>query len=270
MTSQPIIQDTKPLKPFILWAGGKRKIAHKLIAHLPKKFNHYYEPFVGGGALLFNLQKEKSFIVDLNEELITSYKVIRNNLKPLMKSLDKHKENHNEDYFYKIRDDYKPRSDMGIASRFIYLNKTCFNGLYRVNKKGEFKTSSGKKLQEKLKIYEKENLELMSEYLKGVNICHASFEKIQPKKNDFVYFDPPYHKTFNAYTKDGFGDEGQKRLSEFVKKLSKRGVKIMISNSDTELIRELYKDFTIYVISAPRSLNWRSKKKVDELIIVNY
>ena len=272
-------------KPFVKWAGGKRQIIDKLRKLAPEEFNTYYEPFVGGGALLFELSPKKAVINDYNSELMNVYSVLCNEdkFKKLCKELNKHEANHSEEYYYEIRDKdknkttYNRLADYTRAARTIYLNKACFNGLYRVNRKNEFNVPFNKK--DKVNTYEGNNLITVSNYLtmNDIKILNEDFEKAvkDAKKGDFIYFDPPYDsdtETFTSYTDEGFGKEEQRRLAKVFKDLDKRGCYVMLSNHNTTLINELYKDYNINVIEAKRNINANGKKrgKVEEVIITNY
>ena len=272
-------------KPFVKWAGGKRQIIDKLLKYAPDNFNTYYEPFVGGGALLFELQPKKAVINDYNSELMNVFECIKDEEKfsNLCNELNHHEANHSEEYYYKIRDidrnksKYNKMADYKKAARTIYLNKACFNGLYRVNSKNEFNVPFGKK--NKVNTYDGPNLGIIHCLLNffDIQLMSGDFEdaKKKKKKGDFVYFDPPYDSdtyTFNSYTEDGFGKDQQKRLSDVFKELDKRGCYVMLSNHNTSLIKELYKDYNIHVIEAKRNINANGKKrgKVEEVIITNY
>jgi len=272
-------------KPFVKWAGGKRQIIDKLTKLVPYEYNTYYEPFVGGGALLFELSPKKAVINDSNSELMNVYSCIKDEdkYKKMCSELNKHETNHSEEYYYQIRNKDKDKAkfdkiaDYKRAARTIYLNKACFNGLYRVNSKNEFNVPFNKK--DKVNTYERENLSIISSYLNynDVEILCVDFEEAvkTAKKGDFIYFDPPYDSdtsTFTSYTEDGFGKDEQKRLSEVFKDLDKRGCYVMLSNHNTTLINELYKDYNIHVIEAKRNINSNGKKrgKVEEVIITNY
>lgn len=272
-------------KPFVKWAGGKRQIIAKLKSFIPVDYNTYYEPFVGGGALLFELSPERAVINDYNHELINVYKVLcdEEKFKQMCKVLNAHETNHNEEYYYEIRNkdrnkkSFNRLADYTKAARTIYLNKACFNGLYRVNGKNEFNVPFGKKT--KVNTYEGSNLITVSNYLtmNNVTILSVDFEESvkDAKKGDFIYFDPPYDSdtsSFTNYTENGFGKEEQKRLARVYKELCERGCYVMLSNHNTKLINELYEDFNIHVIEAKRNINANGKKrgKVEEVIITNY
>ena len=236
-------------KPFVKWAGGKRQIIDKLKEYAPDTFNTYYEPFVGGGAFLFELSPKNAVINDYNKELMNVYECIKdaNKFDKMCKELNHHEIEHSEDYYYKIRnmDRDKKRfnkiADYKRAARTIYLNKACFNGLYRVNSKNEFNVPFGKK--SKVNTYEGQNLGIVCGYLNynNIRILSTDFEEAvkDAKKGDFIYFDPPYDSdtsTFNSYTEEGFGKEEQKRLAKVFKELDKRGCYVMLSNHNTKLV----------------------------------
>jgi DNA adenine methylase len=207
-------------KPFVKWAGGKRQIIDKLKKCVPEEFGTYFEPFVGGGALLFELSPRKAVINDYNEELMNVFECIKdeNRFSKMCSELNKHEANHSEEYYYLIRNvdrdkaKYKKMVDYKRAARTIYLNKACFNGLYRVNSKNEFNVPFGKKV--KVNTYEGQNLGIIHAYLNlnEIDILNTDFEEAvkDAKKGDFIYFDPPYDSetsTFNSYTEEGFGKE---------------------------------------------------------------
>lgn len=272
-------------KPFVKWAGGKRQIIDKLKKCLPEDFNTYYEPFIGGGALLFELSPQKAVINDSNEELMNVYRVLCNEekFKKMCHTLNHYETSHSEEFYYEIRNkdrnkkSFNRLADYTRAARTIYLNKACFNGLYRVNSKNEFNVPFGKK--KKVNTYEGSNLITVSNYLtmNDVKILCCDFEEAvkDAKKGDFIYFDPPYDSdtsTFNSYTETGFNKDEQRRLAKVFKELDKRGCYVMLSNHNTQLINELYKDYNIHHVEAKRNINSNGKKrgKVEEVIITNY
>lgn len=272
-------------KPFVKWAGGKRQIIDKLKMYVPYEYNTYYEPFVGGGALLFELSPKKAVINDYNEELMNVFNCIKDEVRfnKMCLELNHHEANHSEEYYYEIRNKdrdkikFKKLADYKRAARTIYLNKACFNGLYRVNSKNEFNVPFGKKV--KVNTYEGQNLGIIHSYLNfnDVEVLSVDFEESvkNAKEGDFIYFDPPYDSetsTFNSYTENGFGKVEQERLARVYKELSDRGCYVMLSNHNTKLVQELYKDFNIHVIEAKRNINANGKKrgKVEEVIITNY
>ncbi len=274
------------LTPIVKWAGGKRQILDQIKESMPDSFNNYYEPFIGGGALLFELMPNSAIINDVNQELLAIYKCLSDNeLYSLMvKELDIHEEKHSEEYFYEVRSwDRNPRFELEPlwkrAARAIYLNKTCFNGLYRVNEKGYFNVPSAKKI--KVKIYDKENLEGIHQYFINNNITILMGDFVEAcrtaKQGDFVYFDPPYDVldnkiSFTAYSKFNFNRDDQIRLAECFKDLTNRGVKCLLSNHNTGFINEIYKGFNIKVIKARRNINSNGNNRgpVEEVLISNY
>ena len=272
-------------KPFVKWAGGKRQIIDKLLEYAPKEFSRYFEPFVGGGALLFELSPKNAVINDFNKELINVYDCIKdeNKFKKMCNELNHYEANHSEEFYYEIRNKDRDKNkfnkmvDYKRAARTIYLNKSCFNGLYRVNSKNEFNVPFNKK--NKVNTYDSVNLGIIHSYLNFNNVKTLSvdFEESvnDANKGDFIYFDPPYDSdtsTFNSYTEDGFGKKEQERLFKVYKELSGRGCYVMLSNHNTKLINELYKDYNIHVIEAKRNINSNGSKrgKVEEVIITNY
>ncbi|MEG1506817.1 MAG: DNA adenine methylase [Bacilli bacterium] len=272
-------------KPFVKWAGGKRQIIDKLKQYVPDDYLTYYEPFIGGGALFFELSPKNAVINDSNFELMNVYKILCDHEKytKMCSVLNKYEKNHSEEFYYEIRNKdrniktFNRLSDYTKAARTIYLNKTCFNGLYRVNSKNEFNVPSNKKI--KINTYESENLLTIHMYfsMNNIKMLNVDFEKSveTAKKGDFIYFDPPYDSdtsTFNSYTEDGFGKEEQVRLANVFKDLSDRGCLVMLSNHNTTLVNELYKGFNIHVINAKRCINANGKKRgnVEEVIITNY
>ena len=269
--------------PFIKWVGGKRRLIPNLTEFIPKTYNNYYEPFLGGGAFFFNeyyknlLQNKKTeyFLNDYNKTLINAYEVVKNDKNKLIDNLRLHKKKHNPEYYYEVRSLHNLTGKVENSARFIYLNKTCFNGLYRVNKKGEFNVPIGR--YENPDITQEDNLDLVSDVLKRVKLFNEDFEKIKPSKEDFIYIDPPYYplnktSSFTAYTELDFGKEAQIRLRDYIEKLTKNGVYVMLSNSDTPFINDIYKAFNINYIKVSRSINSNASKrgKVNEVIITNY
>lgn len=272
-------------KPFVKWAGGKRQIMKDIKKYIPDNYSTYYEPFVGGGAVFFELAPKKAVLNDYNKELMNVFECIKDEIRfeKMCNELNHHEANHSEEYYYKIRDldrdkkKFNKLVDYKRAARTIYLNKACFNGLYRVNSKNEFNVPYGKK--EKVNTYEGQNLGIVHCILNfnDIELLSTDFEEAvkNAKKDDFIYFDPPYDSdtsTFNSYTEDGFGKEEQVRLSELFEKLDKKGCYIMLSNHNTKLIRDLYKNYNINVIKAKRNINANGKKRgnVEEVLITNY
>jgi len=263
-------------RPFVKWAGGKSQILGHLLGCVPPRFGRYYEPFVGGGALFFALLPEDAVISDSNEELINAYLVIRDHVEELIESLKKHR--NEEDYYYAVREqDPDKLSPVERASRFIYLNKTCYNGLWRVNSRGKFNVPFGR--YKNPRICDEENLRAVSRALQGVSILCCDFEEAVANAGpgDFVYFDPPYYPLsetarFTQYTREDFGPEEHARLARVFKELDKRGCFVLLSNSDTEFVRSLYAGYNIRPVQANRCINCKGdrRKGVTELLISNY
>jgi len=272
----------KKAPTFVKWAGGKKQLISQFKRFFPKKINRYIEPFVGGGAVVFYIiknHKPKEVIVsDINEELMNAYKVIKKNPERLIKLLKKYKKKHNKEEYYQIRaEDTKFLSSLIRAGRFIYLNKTCFNGLYRVNSKGQFNVPMGSYKNPSI-VMEKE-LKEISKFLKKVKLKVMSFEEVLKiaKRGDFIYLDPPYYplkkgKSFTTYTKDNFLEKEQEQLAEVFNKLNKKGCKVMLSNSDTKFIKDLYKDYKINFVKARRMINCEGsgRGKIKEIVVTNY
>ena len=270
-------------KPFVKWVGGKRSLLDELMARMPSDFNHYYEPFLGGGALFFALRsitgggRNKRCLSDINRDLITAYQVIQRDADPLIAKLRQHAQKHSRAYYYDTRKQHHLQDPIERAARFIYLNKTCFNGLWRVNSKGEFNVpiSSAKKPG----ICQEDNLRACHIALQDVDIRVQDFRKTAAGKDDFVYFDPPYHplnatSSFTSYAKNGFTPQDQTALRDLCLALHRQDVKLMLSNSDTAFIRQLYDNaiFAIATVQAPRMVNRDADKRgaVNELLITNY
>ncbi len=266
--------------PIVKWVGGKRQLMFELLKNMPENYNRYFEPFIGGGALFFELQPQNGYISDMNEELINLYTVVRDNVYTLIDDLNKHEVS--KEYFLKIRnldrtEKYNKLSDIQKASRFIYLNRTCFNGLYRVNSQGQFNVPFGN--YKNPKIVDAENLINCSKLLKNTEICCADFSGILNKvqKGDFVYFDPPYvplneTSSFTSYTKDGFDIDMQFKLRDVCDELDNKGVMFMLSNSDTKLVNELYSNYEIKKVFASRAINanGNGRGKITEVLVRNY
>lgn len=266
----------------VKWAGGKKQLLGQFENFFPKKINRYFEPFIGGGAVAFHILKnykpKEAFLSDKNEGLINVYKNVKYNVEELIEILKDYKELHSKENYYVIREqDPKKLPDIYKAARFIYLNKTCFNGLYRVNSKGKFNVPIGS--YENPAICSEENLREISRMLKNVKLKTMSFENVitHVKKGDFIYFDPPYYplkkgKSFTTYTKDNFLEEEQKLLADIFDKLHKKGCMVMLSNSDTEFIKNLYENFNLNFVRASRMINSNGKDrgKINEVLVTNY
>ena len=278
---------TKKYQPFIKWVGGKRGLLEQIFPLFPKDFNNYYETFVGGGAVFFELyskgllKNEKVVLSDINQELINTYNVVKNSPYELIDNLKDYKKQHSKEFYYKIREldrknDYDKLSNLEKATRFIYLNKTCFNGLYRVNKKGYFNTPIGS--YKNPNIADSDVILSASEALQDVEILQQSFKEIlkQAKQSDLVYFDPPYYplnetSNFTSYDSNCFLEDEQFELFEVFDKLADKKVKVIQSNSDTNFIKELYKNYDINIVNANRFINSKSsgRGKITEVLIRN-
>ena len=268
-------QEPKRAKPFLKWAGGKTQLLPELLKRFPANFNRYHEPFVGGGAVFFGLGPKACTLSDVNADLINTYTAIRDDVDGLIRVLKKHRAE--EEYYYKMRElKVANLNDTEAAARIIYLNRTCFNGLYRVNRKGQFNVPFGKSSNPT--ICNSENLQRVSERLRGVKLrCESVFNIARRvRRNDLIYFDPPYDplsktSSFTSYAKGGFGDEEQIQLAKLFTRLAERGVHVVLSNSDTPFIRKLYKGHRIDRVYARRAINSRADRRgpVGEVIVTS-
>ena len=290
LSRQPsLFKRNELLRPFLKWAGGKRQLLPELRKYYPNKLEYYYEPFLGAAAVLFDLQPKHATISDFNSELINVYNVIKNNADGLIEKLQYHQENNSEEYFYELRaidrnEQFKELSLINKAARIIYLNKTCFNGLFRVNNQGQFNVPYGS--YENPLIVDEIVIKAVSHYLNNadIKIFNLDFADavVDAKKNDFIYFDPPYHpisdtSSFTGYNLQSFGEDDQIRLRDCCDDLIDRGCNILLSNSDSQFIRDLYSDesrysiYTIKTVQARRSINAVStgRGKINEVLIFN-
>lgn len=279
------------VRPFLKWAGGKKQLRRPIINAIRQTgFNRYYEPFVGGGAILFALQSKNCPVInDLNKQLIITYETIKNHVDELIEELQIHKMKNCKEYYYEMREmdrqsdfeDKLKNDPVAIASRLIYLNKTCYNGLYRVNSYGFFNTPYGR--YENPTIYDEEVLRAINNYFvkSKIVIRNGNFDKATKgiKKGDFIYFDPPYDSpnctNFTGYQANKFDREQQEKLRDLAIKLTDKGVKCLLSNADTEYIRELFNDrdiFEISTVKAKRMIgsNADTRRAVNEVLIKNY
>lgn len=277
--------NAKP-KPFVKWVGGKRQLLRQfreLCLYPPEDFNPitntYYEPFVGGGAVFFDLLPKNAELSDLNSELVTTYNVIKNSVDELIQSLQKHI--YDKEYYLEVRArKAEVLSDVEVASRFIFLNRTGFNGLYRVNKSGQFNVPFGR--YNNPVICDKDNLQRVSDALQDVVIKHQDYKSVlkTAKSGDFVYLDPPYYpinatSSFTSYTAEGFLEKEQVELRDTFIKLHKKGCFVMLSNSDTPFINDLYSELdrvVINKITAGRAINSKGsgRGKITEVLVTNY
>jgi DNA adenine methylase len=271
--------------PVVKWVGGKRQIIDEIITYVPDSFSTYYEPFLGGGAVLFELQPKKAVVNDVNEELMNIYEVIKDNVDELIEGLKRHKIKNDKAYFYEIRELDRNREQYNLltpverAARIIYLNKTCYNGLFRVNKSGEFNAPFGN--YKNPNIVNETTLRAVSAYFNKAKIrftCQDFEDALKwSRKGAFVYLDPPYDPvsetaSFTGYDKGGFDRNEQIRLKKTCDKLNKKGIKFLLSNSATDFIMDLYQDYKIEVIQAKRAINSKADRRgnVDEVLVMNF
>lgn len=274
----------KNVTPFVKWAGGKRQLLDKISERLPQTYNNYFEPFIGGGAVLFELQSERAVINDINASLINAYRIIANNPNEFIDKvheLDLNIGDNGKEYYYSLREHYndklmKEEYDVELAALFVFLNKHCFNGLYRVNGKGLFNVPYNNSKKESI---DEVSILNVSEYLKKVTILHGDFEAAcrEAQKGDFVFFDSPYAPlnptSFEAYTKEGFDVESHERLAKLFDTLTQKGCYCMLTNHNTEFINKLYsnKGYRMDVVSVKRMINSDASKRTgEEIIICNY
>lgn len=276
---------TEPsVTPILKWVGGKRQLLDTIVPLIPD-YTTYYEPFVGGGAVLFHMQPQKAFINDSNAELINIYKVIRAYPEELISCLEHHKKENCQEYFYKVRSLDRDREQYGRmtpveqAARIIYLNKTCYNGLFRVNRAGEFNSPWGR--YKNPNIINEITIRAMSRYLtkaKVTILCGDYREALKGiRKGSFVYLDPPYmplstSSSFTGYTAAGFGEQQQIELKKHCDLLNKKGIHFLLSNSCCDFIEDLYKDYIVERVAAKRTINAKADKRgaIDEVLVRNY
>ncbi|MBI2864429.1 MAG: DNA adenine methylase [Chloroflexi bacterium] len=274
-----------PARPFLKWAGGKQRLLGQYEACFPATFDRYVEPFIGGGAVFFHLWNTGrvpagALLFDNNPELVDTYAAVRDSVDELIERLRLHKERHDRDYYYAVRDadrqDHRP-SGVERAARTIYLNKTCYNGLYRVNSEGQFNVPVGS--YKNPRILDESHLRTASRALQKANLDVRGFERLLEvgRAGDFIYFDPPYDPvsrtaSFTGYTAKRFGDEDQRKLARVFAKLSDRGCWCMLSNSHTPLVLQLYREFRIEVVEANRAINSKAngRGRVNEVVVLNY
>ncbi|MBD1872733.1 DNA adenine methylase [Nodosilinea sp. FACHB-131] len=268
---------TLQARPFLKWAGGKSRLLSQYEPFLPTAIDTYYEPFLGGGAMFFHLvgRARRSVLGDINPELVNVYCCVRDRVELLIRHLWDHQRRHNPDYYYQVRQRQNLRSPVERAARLIYLNKTCYNGLYRENSQGHFNVPVGN--YKNPTICDPSLLRAASAALQTAEIHTFSFEMLLERSlspGDFVYFDPPYHplsstSSFTGYSRYGFTGADQERLAAVFRTLVSQGQRVMLSNSDCEFIRELYQGFTMHPILAARAINSRAGRrgKIGELLI---
>ena len=274
----------RSLSPFVKWAGGKRQLLSQIRERMPKEYNNYYEPFIGGGAVLFELLPKQAIINDINIALINAYRQICDNPELFINEvqhLDSEMWEDGKQYYYSLRERYNDKLmqeelDVELAALFVFINKHCFNGLYRVNGKGLFNVPYNNSRKESI---DEDVIREISLYLKNVEILEGDFQAAcaKAKKGDFVFIDSPYAPlnptSFESYTKEGFDIESHKRLADLYDDLTERGCYCMLTNHNTELINELYgnKGYRLDVVSVKRLINSDPSKRVgEEVIICNY
>jgi DNA adenine methylase len=268
------------VRPVLKWAGGKSRLLPRILAELPERIDTYYEPFVGGAAVFFALATERRFkravLGDQNAVLIDVYRAVKKDAEAVIKALEKYE--HDRDEYYRVRAlDPHSLDTTERAARTIYLNKTGYNGLYRVNSKGEFNVPFGR-YKKKPRFCDPDNLRAVARVLKGVKLEVGDFETVckSASRGDAVYFDPPYHPvsrtaSFTAYYKDVFGEAEHKRLSSLFGRLSKKGVAVVLSNSDTEFTRDLFGRFALSKVGVTRPINSKASARgvVNEILVTS-
>lgn len=279
MTAALAVPQLLPSRPFLKWAGGKRRLLRQYEPFLPQRIDTYYEPFLGGGAVFFHLAERanRAVLGDINPELVNVYCCVRDQVETLIRHLWDHQRRHTPDYYYEVRQRQQLRSPVERAARLIYLNKTCYNGLYRENSQGHFNVPVGK--YKNPAICDPALLRAASAALQIADIEAFSFETLLERSltpRDFVYFDPPYHpisptSSFTGYSRYGFTGADQERLAMVFRTLATQGQRVMLSNSDCDLIRQLYQGFTMHPILAARAINSRAGRrgKIGELLITS-
>ena len=279
-TESPLAEQA-PTQPFVKWAGGKRRLVPALAPYFPDEIGTYWEPFVGGAAVFFAFARriKHAILSDTNEELVLTYQILKSDVEALIEQLRLHKRKHDkragqtyEDgktYYRRVRD-AEPTEPVEIAARFLYLNKTCYNGLYRVNSKGKFNVPEGR--YKNPDICNADRLRETSQVLQNATIRVGDFTSIvQPSRNDFVYCDPPYDGVFTSYQASGFGENDQERLRNAANAWTRSGARVVLSNADTPAMRKLYSDFRIHEATAPRPINSKGtgRGNAAELIITS-
>ncbi len=276
-TSQPAPQPGRPsAEPFLKWAGGKARLLPQLAPLLPRRMGRYFEPFVGGGALFFRTAPAEAVLGDINPDLVNVYRCVRDDLPGVIRELRRHRFEKN--HYYAVRaQDPATLSPAQRAARMIYLNRSCFNGLYRVNRRGQFNVPFGS--YSNPDICPVDRLTAASAALQGVDVAHGHYAELvaRARPGDFVYFDPPYvpisrTANFTGYTKEDFGPDDQAALADTFRALVDRGVQCMLSNSDVPFVRELYRGFRVETVLAPRAISRSAEGRapVTEVVVLGY
>lgn len=281
-TPQPQPAPGSGASPFVKWVGGKRRLLSQLVPLLPPgiELMRHVEPFVGGGAMFFDRRPDRALLCDVNRALVDTYRVVRAAVDELIPRLAQLAARHDAEEYYRVRERYNTRRDLDEVQRaamFIYLNKTCFNGLHRVNRRGDFNVPAGRYTSPR--ILDEGTLRAASAQLQGAELGCEPFEALLSKAHpeDFVYFDPPYEPvsstaSFTAYAKQGFSRDDQARLRDVFTELDRLGCRLMLSNSDVPFIRQLYARFRIDRVAAPRAVNSNASRRglVSEVVVRNY
>lgn len=265
-------------QPFLKWAGGKARLIEQIEPFFPAEYGRYFEPFIGGGAFYFHMAPEEAVISDINERLVCAYRTVRDDLPALMERLEVLRQKHSSEHYYRCRERLnkaRSMSDLERAALMIYLNKTCFNGLYRENRRGEFNVPIGS--YKDPKVFCEDNLHAVSAQLQNTDIRVQSFEYVleEAEAGDLVYFDPPYvpisaTSSFTSYVGAGFDLQMQQRLAEIFTELAHRGCYVYLSNSDSPIVRELYRGWRIETVRAGRSINSKGsgRQRINEVLVV--
>lgn len=272
-----LVEETVKAEPILKWAGSKRRLLPELLARVPRSFGRYFEPFVGGGAFFFGLAPERAILGDLNGDLVKTYNAVAVDPSAVVRRLQRHARRHSPEHYYNVRDQWRRRTSWSVAraaGAFIYLNKTCFNGLWRVNRAGHFNCPMGR--YDKPAICQPEVLRAAHVALQRAELRAGDFRTsiADAEPGDFIYLDPPYvplsaTANFTSYSTNGFGFDDHRALADAARRLVARGCHVMVSNSDTAFVRELYKGFRIDRVKCGRSINSDATKRgdVDELTI---
>ena len=267
-----------PTAPILKWAGGKSRLVPELRKRMSTRFRRYFEAFIGGGALFFRTAPENAVLGDMNNDLVNVYRCVAWNVEAVIRKLVVLRRSHSEEHYYETRERWngagRALPDIARAATFIYLNKTCYNGLWRVNSRGAFNVPVGRYVNPQ--IFDREGLRAASALLQRAELRVGSYAESMSdaRKGDFVYLDPPYQPasktaSFTSYTTGSFGEDAQAELADHVRRLESMGVHVMVSNSDTPLIRKLYKGMRIDQVDCARAINSKAKKRgaVKEVIV---
>jgi DNA adenine methylase len=268
--NKPVLLETMA-RPFVKWAGGKRSILQELMERMPKDYKTYCELFLGGAALFFSVKPKDAYLSDVNFHLILTFIAVRDDVDRLITNLKIHAAKHSKEYYLHSRQRLAKEKDATkVGALLIYLNKTCYNGLYRVNQSGEFNVPIGS--YDSPTILDEENIRAASKALQGIEIKQHVFSQVKIEAKNFYYLDPPYHKTFDGYDSSRFGDHDHERLATFCRELDRSKCFFMVSNSDNSFVRKLYQGFNIERVQAARSVSCKGEQrgKENELIIRNY